>query len=39
MNLNDWMERSGTSENDKKILKNKFQNSDEKIKVFLELKI
>ena len=38
MNLNDWMERSGTSENDKKILKNKFQNSDEKIKSFFGIK-
>ena len=26
MNLNDWMERSGTSDKDKKILKDKFQN-------------
>ena len=34
MNLNDWMERSGTSDKDKKILKDKFQNSDEKIKSF-----
>ena len=38
MNLNDWMERSGTSDKDKKILKDKFQNSNEKIKRFLELK-
>ena len=39
MNLNDWMERSGTSEKDKKILKDKFQNSDEKIKSFFGIKI
>ena len=39
MNLNDWMERSGTSSEDKKILKDKFQNSDEKIKNFFGIKI
>ena len=39
MNLNDWMERSGTSDKDKKILKDKFQNSDEKIKSFFGIKI
>ncbi|MEC8048851.1 MAG: class I SAM-dependent methyltransferase [Chloroflexota bacterium] len=39
MNLNDWMERSGTSNKDKKILKDKFQNSDEKIKSFFGIKI
>ena len=39
MNLNDWMERSGTSDKDKKILKDKFQNSDEKIKNFFGIKI
>ena len=38
MNLNDWMERSGTSDKDKKILKDKFQNSDEKIKSFFGIK-
>ena len=39
MNLNDWMERSGTSDKDKKILKDKFQNSNEKIKRFFGIKI
>ena len=39
MNLNDWMERSGTSDKDKKILKDKFKNSDEKIKSFFGIKI
>ena len=39
MNLNDWMERSGTSDEDKKILKDKFQNSNEKIKRFFGVKI
>ena len=39
MNLNDWMERSGTSDKDKNILKDKFQNSDEKIKSFFGIKI
>lgn len=39
MNLNDWMERSGTSDEDKKILKDKFQNSNEKIKRFFGIKI
>ena len=39
MNLNDWMERSGTSDKDKKILKDKFQNSDEKMKSFFGIKI
>ena len=39
MNLNDWMERSGTSDKDKKILKDKFQNSNEKIKSFFGIKI
>ena len=39
MNLNDWMERSGTSDEDKKILKDKFQNSNEKIKSFFGIKI
>ena len=39
MNLNDWMERSGTSDKDKKILKDKFQNSKEKIKRFFGIKI
>ena len=39
MNLNDWMERSGTSDKDKNILKDKFQNSDEKIKNFFGIKI
>ena len=39
MNLNDWMERSGTTGKDKKILKDKFQNSDEKIKNFFGIKI
>lgn len=39
MNLNDWMERSGTSSEDKKILKDKFQNSNEKIKRFFGIKI
>ena len=39
MNLNDWMKRSGTSDKDKKILKDKFQNSDEKIKSFFGIKI
>ena len=38
MNLNDWMERSGTSDKDKNILKDKFQNSDEKIKSFFGIK-
>ena len=38
MNLNDWMKRSGTSNKDKKILKDKFQNSDEKIKSFFGIK-
>ena len=39
MNLNDWMERSGTSDKDKNILKDKFQNSGEKIKSFFGIKI
>ena len=39
MNLNDWMERSGTSDKDKKILKDKFQNSNKKIKNFFGIKI
>ena len=39
MNLNDWMKRSGTSDKDKKILKDKFQNSNEKIKRFFGIKI
>ena len=39
MNLNDWMERSGTSDKDKNILKDKFQNSDEKMKSFFGIKI
>ena len=39
MNLNDWMERSGTSDEDKKILKDKFQNSNKKIKSFFGIKI
>ena len=38
MNLNDWMERSGTSEKDKKILKSNFQNSDKKTKNFFGIK-
>ena len=38
MNLNDWMERSGTSEKDKKILKDNFQNSDKKTKNFFGIK-
>ena len=38
MNLNDWMKRSGTPDKDKKILKDKFQNSDEKIKSFFGIK-
>ena len=38
MNLNDWMERSGTSEKDKIIIKNNFQNSEEKIKNFFGIK-
>tara|TARA_Y100001980_G_C14419924_1_gene211188 strand:+ start:27 stop:785 length:759 start_codon:yes stop_codon:yes gene_type:complete len=38
MNLNDWMERSGTSEKDKKVLLSNFQNSDEKTKRFFGIK-
>ena len=34
MELGDWMERSGTSDTDKIIIKNKFLNADEKIKKF-----
>ena len=39
MNLNDWMERSGTSDEDKEILKNKFLVSGNKIKEFFGVKL
>ena len=39
MNLNDWMERSGTSDEDKEILKNKFLKSENKIKEFFGIKL
>ena len=39
MNLNDWMERSGTSYQDQGILKNKFLISDENIKKFFGIKL
>jgi len=34
MNLEDWMERSGTSMKSKKILRNEFENADNKVKKF-----
>ena len=39
MNLNDWMKRSGTSDEDKEILKNKFLKSENKIKEFFGIKL
>ena len=39
MNLNDWMERSETSDEDKEILKNKFLESENKIKEFFGIKL
>jgi len=39
MNLSDWMERSGTSDEDKEILKNKFLASEDNIKKFFGIKL
>ena len=39
MNLSDWMERSGTSDEDKEILKNKFLTSEDNIKKFFGIKL
>ncbi|MFL2642080.1 MAG: class I SAM-dependent methyltransferase [Dehalococcoidia bacterium] len=39
MNLSDWMERSGTLDKDKIILKKKFLESDDKLKEFFGIKL